>query len=243
MNFLISRTRNAYAVLIPTVFVLLLSGCLDTRSSMQEQDEKVQMRTQVATLQRTTADTNSRFQDIEDEIRRLSGKTESLDNRLSKVDSRFEKVDAGAAGRTKDTDDKLAAYREDITRLSNEVEQLKAQMAALQDEQRRAAQQAQVAQAAQAVAAERAAKNPYAAAQEKFEQKNWKEAILDFEKYRKSNPKGKNFAAATYKIGVSFQELGLSEDAKAFYEEVISKYPKSEDAKSAAKRLKGLKKK
>ncbi len=235
------------SVVFATFAAVTLAGCLETRSSVHEQDEKVVMRSQVASLQKNTADINSRFQDIEDDIRRLSGKAENHDNRMGKLDTKIEKQDQAALAREKDRDEKLAAYREDITRLNSEVEQLKSQMAAQSDQQKRtadAAAQAQSAQAAAAqVASEKAAKNPYASAQEKFETKNWKEAILDFEKYRKANPKGKNFPTATYKIGASFQELGLAEDAKAFYEEVISKYPKSHDAELALKKLKGLKKK
>jgi TolA-binding protein len=91
-------------------------------------------------------------------------------------------------------------------------------------------------------AAEATGKGPYALAEEKFDQKNWKEAILEYEKYRKANPKGKQFSTATYKIGVAFQELGLNDEAKAFYEEVISKFPKTKDADRASTRMKNLKK-
>ena len=54
------------------------------------------------------------------------------------------------------------------------------------------------------------------------------------------NPKGKRYADATYKIGMSFQELKLKDDAKAFYQEVIQKFPKSSEAKKAEVRLKKL---
>ena len=232
---------------LAAVTVAFMSGCLETRSSMHEQDEKVVIRSQVASLQKNTADINSRFQDIEDDIRRLSGKAEGTDNRIGKLDAKIEKQEAIAGQREREREEKLAAYREDITRLNSEVEQLKSQLSAQNDQQKRAAELAASAQSAQAAAAqassEKSAKNPYAAAQEKFDKKNWKEAILDFEKYRKGNPKGKNFATATYKIGVSFQELGLADDAQAFFEEVVSKFPKSHDAELANKRLKGLKKK
>jgi TolA-binding protein len=48
---------------------------------------------------------------------------------------------------------------------------------------------------------------------------------------------------ATYKIGVCFQELGMIEEAKAFYDEVIAKYPKSNEAAKATSRLKAMSKK
>jgi TolA-binding protein len=86
-------------------------------------------------------------------------------------------------------------------------------------------------------------KNPFELGESRFEQKSWREAIFAYEDYRKSYPKGKNFGAATYKIGVSFQELGMLDDAKPFYDEVISKFPKSKEADRARSRLKAISKK
>lgn len=54
--------------------------------------------------------------------------------------------------------------------------------------------------------------------------------------------KEKNVADAKYKIGVSFQELGMKEEAMAFYEEVVANYSKTEAGKSAKARLAKLKK-
>ena len=71
--------------------------------------------------------------------------------------------------------------------------------------------------------------------------KKYKEAIVAFQKYRDGNPKGRSYGDATYKIGVSFQELGLKDEAKTFFEEVTSKFPGSKEAKKAAARMKSLK--
>jgi TolA-binding protein len=71
--------------------------------------------------------------------------------------------------------------------------------------------------------------------------KKHKEAIVAFQKYRDAQPKGGRYAEATYKIGLSFHELGMKDESKAFYEEVIGKFPKSPYAKNAAKKLKTLK--
>jgi TolA-binding protein len=100
--------------------------------------------------------------------------------------------------------------------------------------------------AAAAAAGEKSSKkksDTYETAQDLFAKKEWKQAILNFQKYRDENPKGAKFADATYKIGVSFQELGMKDEAKTFYEEVLNKFPKSEDAHRAKIRMKGLKSK
>ena len=246
-SFFSHRFSGLLASSLGVFLALAMSGCLETRDSNKEQDEKVVMKTQVASLQRNTADITSRFQDIDDDLRKLSGRIEQSENRAAQVSIRVDKVEGVAAQHTRENEDKMKAYREELAHLNGEVEQLKGQLLALQDQQKRAADQAAAAQAAQAAAqaaaSAQATKNPWAAGEEKFEQKAWKEAILDYERYRKSNPKGSHFGAATYKIGVAFQELGLIDEAKAFYEEVVNKYPKSRDAERAATRLKGLKKK
>jgi len=43
---------------------------------------------------------------------------------------------------------------------------------------------------------------------------------------------------ALYKIGMSFESLGMGEDAKGFYQELVEKYPKSPEAKKARKKVK-----
>ena len=81
----------------------------------------------------------------------------------------------------------------------------------------------------------------FSRAEEDFANHRWKEAALGFERYRNENPKGSNYVLATYKIGVSFEELGEKDNAKLFYQEIIKKFPKHRLYKSAQYRLKNLK--
>ncbi|MEK7357673.1 MAG: tetratricopeptide repeat protein [Bdellovibrionota bacterium] len=211
---------------------LALCGCLSTRNEAKEQEEKLVLKKTVSNLQQTTADVNQRFQDVDDELRKITGRIETVETRLAQVTDKATKG-AGAVDQKVTAND--AAYREEFTKLQTQVDELKKQLADMQESQKRVAQ-------VSAPAADNP-KTQFQAAEGNFEKKNWKEAILDYEKYRKAYPKGKDFSAATYKIGVSFQELGMIDEAKAFYEEVLAKFPKSKDAKSAGSRLKGLKKK
>jgi TolA-binding protein len=224
-----TATQFAFAVSLALGLTGSLTGCLQTRTAAKEQEEKQVLRKQVANLAQTTADVNTRFQEVQDDIRGLNGRVESVENRFGRVDQRFEKSDAAVDARLKDMESKLGAYRE-------EIEALKSQVATMHEEAARRSAQAAEAEA-------NAAKSPYDSAEENFEKKNWREAILDYEKYRRANPKGKNFATATFKIGVAFQEMGLIDDARAFYEEVVQKFPKSKEAGKAASKLKSLTKK
>lgn len=219
------------------VLALSLTACLETRESQKEQEEKVVLKKTLTTLQTSTADINARFQDIEDENRRLSGRVEALEARLQQMTSKNDKSGSSFEAKLKENNE---IYKEEFAKLNAEVTQLKEHLAQMREESRRAAE-ARAAEAAHA--AERRAKDPWGAAEEKYEKKEWKEAILDYEKYRSANPNGKHLATATYKIAACFQELGMIEEARAFYEEVVAKYPKSKDAGKASQRLKSLSKK
>ena len=70
--------------------------------------------------------------------------------------------------------------------------------------------------------------------------KEWREAILHFQKYRELFPKGKRYPNATFKIGQAFYELGMKDEAKTFFEEVSTKYPDNPLAKQAKDRLKKI---
>ena len=60
---------------------------------------------------------------------------------------------------------------------------------------------------------------------------------MAYQKFRDQNPKNKKFAKATLKIGLAFNELGLKDEAKTFLEEVVAKFPQSEEAKQAKSKL------
>jgi TolA-binding protein len=227
------KSLKAFLALAALASTPLLTGCaLETRNGNREQEERQVLRKQVTTLQATTADVNARFQDLEDGQRRLQGRIEAMELQSKQSGSASSKTQAAAEQRMKEID---AAYREEFIKMRTEIDGLKSQLSEMQEGQRRSSQAA----AASAAASE---KDPFASAEDKFGKKAWREAILDYQRYRKDNPKGKQFSTATYKIGASFQELGMVDEARAFYEEVVSKFPKSKDATRANAKLKALKK-
>jgi TolA-binding protein len=209
--------------------LLMLTACLQTRNAAKEQEEKVVLRKQVQNLQQTTADVNSRFQDLEDSTRKLDGRIEALENKIDRSQSKTSEATSAVDARIKEND---AVYKEEFEKLNAEIQKLQMQMTEMAANQKRASQPEPQSSAADA----------FGEGDKKFEQKNYQEAILDYERYRKAYPKGKKFGTATLKIGEAFSELGMKDDARAFYEEVISKFPKTKDAKTAAAKLKSLKK-
>ncbi|MEM7645835.1 MAG: tetratricopeptide repeat protein, partial [Pseudomonadota bacterium] len=73
-----------------------------------------------------------------------------------------------------------------------------------------------------------------------FSQGKYEKAISSYDSYRKKYPRGKRYAQATLKMGLSFQKLKMGRDAKAFYKEILQRYPKTRVAAQARKNLKSL---
>lgn len=71
-----------------------------------------------------------------------------------------------------------------------------------------------------------------------FELKQYKKAIVDYSKFPEKYHRSARMPQALYKIGVSFEALGMKEDAKGFYQELVEKFPKSAEAKKVRAKLK-----
>lgn len=70
-----------------------------------------------------------------------------------------------------------------------------------------------------------------------FKKENWKQAIINYEKYREKNKTGKFYKKATFQIGLCFQKLTMHKEAKVFFREVLESFPKSAEAKEARELL------
>lgn len=215
--------------------LFLASGCLQTRTALKEQEEKQVLQKTVRTLQKDTADVSTRFSDIDEDLRKLNGRIEAVEFRLNQAQTKADSGTKVVETRVNEVTDRLKTYQDAIMKLDAEVIELRSAMAQMQEEMRRAPSPS-------AGGSKASTPSAYTSAEELFKANQWKDAILEYEKYRKASPKGKQFADATYKIGVCFQELGLTEEAKAFYEEVTAKFPKSKEAEKASYRLKNLNK-
>ncbi|MGZ3697637.1 MAG: tetratricopeptide repeat protein, partial [Bdellovibrionota bacterium] len=66
-----------------------------------------------------------------------------------------------------------------------------------------------------------------------YKLKQYKKAIVDYSKFPEKYTHSKNMPQVLYKIGLCFDNLGMRDDAKGFYQELIEKFPKSPEAKKA----------
>lgn len=208
---------------------LSLSGCLKTRSEVKDVETKQVMQQQVTTLQKTNADTSNRIAELEEQLREMNGKVEVLESKLSKQNPESEKSMKGLNEQVLDAHKKLAVYQEELIKQDAQIKQLTQEIETLKAQQTKTVE-------------EKEKKTPLQLADEYFKQSDWKKAIIQYQKYRDENPKGKKVAESTYRIAYSFSELGMKDEAKTFYEEVISKFPTSPEAKKAKSKIKSLKK-
>ena len=215
-----------------------LTGCLKTRNDVRENEQRQVVSQQVANLQKTNADASSRVLELEEQLREMNGRIDVVENKYVQGQEGLEQVLRASQQQNVELSQRVGILQEALTKMEGQVAQVSAELQSLRSERAAAAAKAEkIATEARAVK-----KDAFAAGQSFFEKKDWKQSILSFQKYRDENPKGSKFPDATYKIGVSFQELGMKDEAKTFYDEVVSKFPKSEEARRAKIRLKGLKK-
>jgi len=71
-----------------------------------------------------------------------------------------------------------------------------------------------------------------------FRQKIYKKAILDYANFPDKFNKSPLYPKALLKIGLAYEALSMKDEAKAFFQDLIEKFPKSHEAKEAKKHLK-----
>lgn len=219
-------------LLVTIVLAHLLTGCLMTRTDVKEQEQKQVVQQQVVNLQKSNADTSSKMAEYEDLLRTLSGRVESLEHKQRSGLDQSESLKKTLADQNQSLDKKVETLQEALLKMENQIHQLSAEVDSLkQDKGNRSAEVKSDGK-----------KGNFEVAEELYEAKDWKKAILAYQKYRDENPKGKRLAESTYKIGVCFQELNMKDEAKTFYDEVVNKFPNSDQARKAKIRIKSLKK-
>lgn len=217
------------------IFIAILSlattGCLATRDQLKQQDTKRE------TQQQVIAQQQAQYSDLEGEIRGLNGRIASLENSLGaagaekrNLESRFENERAQMEARLKIYEEALTKMENQYLSLSQKVEALQISGASVKSSDK--------AEKEDKAPTKKGKVNFFAQGEEEFKKKSFRQAIVSYQKYREANPKGSDYAEATYKMGLSFQELKMKDEATPFFNEVVEKFPKSKAADKAKLRLK-----
>ncbi|MBI4366752.1 MAG: tol-pal system protein YbgF [Deltaproteobacteria bacterium] len=73
-----------------------------------------------------------------------------------------------------------------------------------------------------------------------FAMKDYQRAIKEYQVVAERFPRHEKANTALYKQGLAFENLGMKEEAKLFWQKLVAKAPQSPEAKKAADRLKNL---
>jgi TolA-binding protein len=222
-----------FAGLIVGSFLLVsLTGCLVTRQQLQGDSpasSQQAQRSQVSMQQQEQAPARSAdpYQ-VDEQFKELRNRIDMLEHQIAESQNSSGAQAEEKARARQELDQRFKNYEDALKSLEIQVLGL---VKDIQDLKKKELDKP----AASANADE------FAAGEALFEKKEWREAILSYQAYRDRHSSGKNYAEATYKIGVCFQELKMKDEAKAFFSEVISKFPNGREAKKAQYRLKNLK--
>lgn len=202
---------NKILIFILTSF--LITSCLQTRDSLRKtQDGEL---SEAAKLQQKNAINESRFFEIDRDFRQLYGRVEVLEHQIGD----------GQKNKSTETNDRFE-------KLEKKVSLLEEALVQLENNHKKSISKPLSSDAKES--------SHFTNAVESFNNKKWEDAIYSFDEYRKANPKGSKYAEATYKMGLSFLNLGMKNDAKSFFDEVVQKFPKSKESDLAKVKIKSL---
>jgi TolA-binding protein len=203
-----------------------LASCVSLKTRT---DKGVKKESQtVLLLRQQIADLRAKNMEYEEQFRLSTGKIEELEIQARRAQDNNQK-------RLGEESQQLQAYKDSVAELVEEKKKLERQILALKEQNKTLERQV--------VSAKMTAKEHLDEGDKLFDDKKWTEAATEYQSYRSKaqNKKNEDYALATYKIGVCFQELGLNKEAKTFYKSVVSKHKGLKAAKYAQYRLSNLK--
>ncbi len=196
-----------------------MTGCLKTRSQLRQEADGGR------DLGRQTQEQIAPPEDMNETLREMRGRVDALESQILELKRTHQEEMNQEQVQKAEAEQRLKAYEEALKGLEAQLQ----------------ASRTAPTTPSKSAGSSKAGTDSFKEGEELFEDKKWKEAIVAFQKYRDGQPKGRMYAEATYKIGVCFQELKMKDAAKAFFEEVTAKFPKSKEAKKSAFRLKTIK--
>ncbi len=220
--------------------LIVSSGCLQTRSDAGAGYQSQVYRKKNVENQNAEAENAVPKVDERDElIRALNGRVESLENQIQNLHK--EKENSQSA--VNPDSQKIALLQDALAKMELQLQKLEGEKEHTPNKKSSDAnlnlkKDTSVTPSVSDKSDKK--QNAYTTGEELFQKKEWKKAILSFQSFVEESPKSKLVPEAKYKIGVCFQELGLKDEAAAFYEEVLAQYPKSESGKKAKIRLASL---
>ena len=233
---------------LSVVAALFLSSCLKTRSELgQDYQSQVYSKKQADNQKQASNEPAEVKIDEKDElIRTLNGRVESLENQITQMQKAYVQDP---------NNQKIVLLQESLVKMEAQIAKLETDLALskMNSSQASAHDNKPAANSSDAkvppvknTSPQASGKNSAAfdAAQDYFAKKDFKNAILEYQKFVDANAKSKNkfVPEAKYKIGLCFEAMGLKDEATSFYEEVAAQHGGTEFGKKAKAKVTKTKK-
>lgn len=228
---------------------LALSSCLKTRSEMGGDYQSQVYTKKQAENQKQAANEPAEVKiDEKDElIRTLNGRVEGLENQIQQLQNAYVKDP---------NNEKIKLLQESLVKMEAQIAKLETDLAVAKMNGTTVnnnvsapapnSSDAKVPPVKGGTAPQTGGKTHTAfdTAQEYFAKKDFKNAILEYQKFVDANTKSKNklVPEAKYKIGLCFEAMGLKDEAQSFYEEVAAQHGSTEFGKKAKAKVTKTKK-
>jgi tol-pal system protein YbgF len=241
-----------------TALVLLVlcsvsaTSCLKTRAQVREEEGNTPS---TETQNRSGAGTPAQIKDVEDrgayaideikgEITRLNGRVEDLERNsqsqngqptrddLKKLESRIVELEQAQANML----EAIKKMQEAPAPSADPMDALDAGRKSFNNKNYDAAID-QLSSYLKAPKGKHSEEATYLRGESYFQLKQFKKAIVDFSKFPEQYTHSKLMPQALFRIGQSFEALGMKEDASGFYQELVEKFPKSPEAKKARAKI------
>lgn len=241
---------NKINLVLYIAVAMFLSSCLKTRSELGEGYQSQVYSKKQADNQKQVSNEPSEIVKIDEKdelIRTLNGRVESLENQISQIQkANQENPDA----------QKIQLLQESLIKMEAQLAKLETESASVKTTVPQAAYANQPAanssdakvppvKGGPQVNSQSNGKNAgFEVAQDFFAKKDFKNAILEYQKFVDANSKSKNklVPEAKYKIGLCFEAMGLKDEAQSFYEEVAAQHGTTEFGKKAKAKVTKTKK-
>lgn len=238
---------NKVNLVLSVTAALFLSSCLKTRSELGEGYQSQVYSKKQADNQKQAANEPSDVVKIDEKdelIRTLNGRVESLENQISQLQKDKQENPDGQ---------KIQLLQESLIKMEAQLAKLEAESAVAKTSAPPTATHANTPAANSSDAKvppvkggpQTNGKNAvFDSAQDFFAKKDFKNAILEYQKFVDANAKSKNklVPEAKYKIGLCFEAMGLKDEAQSFYEEVAAQHGATEFGKKAKAKVTKTKK-
>ncbi len=187
--------------------------------------------------------------EVKDEITRLSGRIEDLERQQKeldknsdhqKADESFRKLEARLLSleKTQQTLQEAFNQLQDSALAHQDPEEMMKMAKASFNEGRYEDVTEQLAKYQKVPKAKNLDEAAFLRGESFFHLKQFKKAVVEYSKFPEKFSHSAHYPEALFKIGLSFDSMGMKEDAQGFYQELIEKFPRSLQAKKARKKAK-----